>query len=85
MVDHDVKEYGDIVLAQGGYGGQKLGFIAIFCGDRPLLVEFAEVKQIVAIITDRVAAGGAFVGRRQPNHVNADFVEVWRQGFDFTP
>jgi hypothetical protein len=49
------------------------------------LVELAEVKQIVAIITDRVAAGGAFVGRRQPNHVNADFVEVWRQGFDFTP
>jgi hypothetical protein len=34
VVDHHIKQHGDIVLAQGRNGGQQLGFIAIFRGDR---------------------------------------------------
>jgi hypothetical protein len=62
MVHHHIQQHGDIVLLQGVDRRQQLRFIAIFGGDRALLIKLAEVEEIVGVIADGITARGAFVG-----------------------
>ena len=75
MVNHHVEQYGDVVVFQRVNCRQQLVFIAVFGGDGSFLVEFAQIKQIVGIIANGIAAGRAFIDGGQPYHIDADIIE----------
>ncbi len=59
-------------------------FGTIFCALTAFLLEFAKIVQVVRAIADVVDAGGSFVGRRHPKHVEACFRQGRRFGNDFS-
>ena len=75
VVNHHVQQYGNIIVFQRVNRRQQLVFIAVFGGDGSLLVEFAQIKQIVGVIANGIAAGRAFIGWGQPYHIDADIIE----------
>ncbi len=76
MVDHHVQQYGNVVAFEGVDGLQQLRFVTIFCGDAAFLIKLAEIEQIVRVIANRIPAGSPFIRGRQPDHVDADFIEI---------
>ena len=76
VVNDYVHQHRNVVLLQCGNRLQQLSFITILGGDRAFLVKLPQVKQIVAVIADGIAAGCSFSGRRQPNHIDANFIQV---------
>ncbi len=76
VVNHHVQQHRDVITFERINGFQKLGFITVFGGNTAFLVKLAEIKQIVRIIPDRVTARCAFIGWRQPDHIDADFVKI---------
>ena len=75
VVNHHVQQYGNIIVLKCVNRRQQLVFITVFGGDGSLLVEFAQIKQIVGVVANGIAAGRAFIGGGQPYHIDADIIQ----------
>ena len=76
VVNHHVKEDGDLITFECVDSLQQLSFVTVLGGDAAFLVKLTEVEKIVSVVSDRVPAGCAFTGWRQPDHIDADFVKI---------
>ena len=82
VVEDDVGAHGDPRLVQGVDGGQVFILRPILRGDRALLIEFAQVVQVVDTVADVVETVVSLVGGRQPDDGDAqvrDRLRVLRQ------
>ncbi len=85
MVEHHIHDHANLVRAKGVHRRFQLLFVAIFGGTRAFLIELAQIKQIVTVIADGIAAGFTFISRRQPDVGDADFSQFFRSFGGFGP
>ena len=82
VVEDDVGAHGDPRLVQGVNGGQVFVLRPVLRGDCALLVEFAQVVQVVDAVADVVDTVVSLVGGRKPDDGDAqvrDRLRVLRQ------
>ena len=71
VVEDDVGAHGDPRLMQGVDGGQVFVLRPVLRGNRALLVEFAQVVQVVDAVADVIETVVSLVGGRQPDNRDA--------------